>query len=148
MKKILGLGHLFRLLSHGQRDVIRSRFGLSPHKIPIVGEPGTTAVFTHPEAFDAYAQSASLRFINEVCARFLLRSHGYRPDKEIKNLHCPLLVQICDKDRLVPISPEVEAELMKYAEVRHYPISHFEIYLGDNFEKSVREQLAFFINNL
>jgi pimeloyl-ACP methyl ester carboxylesterase len=148
LKRSLGLGHIVRLFFHGQRDMIRSRFGLSPHKIPIVGKPGTIAVFAHSDAYDGYAKAASLGFVNEVCARFILRSHGYRPDKEMKNLHCPILIQICDRDRLVPISPEVEKESMKYAEIKHYPIGHFDIYLGDNFEKSVSDQLAFLKDHL
>jgi uncharacterized protein len=38
--------------------------------------------------------------------------------------------------------------LGKYAEVKHYPIGHFDIYMGDNFERSVRDQIAFFKKNL
>jgi len=38
--------------------------------------------------------------------------------------------------------------LEKYAEVKHYPIGHFDIYTGDNFEKSVSDQLAFFEKHL
>ena len=36
----------FRMIMHGQRDLVRSWLGLSPHKIPIVGKPGSIALMT------------------------------------------------------------------------------------------------------
>jgi len=147
-RKKLGIGHILRLFVHGQRDMMRSRLGLSPHKIPIVGKPGTMAFFPISDAYDGYRKLASKNFINEVCARVILRSHGYRPDKHIRNVHCPVLIQLCDYDSLAPISARTEKELRKYAEVKHYPIGHFDIYTGENFEKSVSDQIEFFKKHL
>ena len=146
--KKLGIGHILRLVVHGQRDMMRSRFGLSPHKIPIVGKPGSFAFFPISDAYDGYGKLASENFINEVCARIILRSHGYKPVEHARNAHCPILIQICDNDSLAPISPETEKELRKYAEVKHYSIGHFDIYIGDNFEISVSDQLDFFKKHL
>jgi len=42
--KIIGIRQGLRMIMHGQRDLVRSWFGLSPHKIPIAGKPGTMAV--------------------------------------------------------------------------------------------------------
>ena len=142
-RKKLGIGHILRLFVHGQRDMGRSRFGLSPHKIPIVGKPGTMAFFPISDAYEGYRKLASKNFVNEVCARVILRSHGYRPDKHIRNVRCPVLIQICDDDSLAPISAETEKELRKYAEIKHYPIGHFDIYTGENFERSVSDQIEF-----
>ena len=100
------------------------------------------------DAYNGYSKLASEDFINEVCARITLRSHGYKPTEHIRNVQCPVLIQICDHDSLAPVSVETEKELRKYAEVKHYPIGHFNIYLGDNFEKSVSDQLEFFKKNL
>jgi len=147
-RKKLGIGHILRLFVHGQRDMGRSRLGLSPHKIPIVGKPGTMAFFPISDAYDGYRKLASKNFINEVCARVILRSHGFRPDKHIRDVRCPVLIQICDYDSLAPISARTEKELRKYAEVKHYPIGHFEIYTGENFEKSVSDQIKFFKKHL
>jgi len=146
--KRLGIRHILRLFVHGQRDMMRSRFGLSPHKIPIVGKPGTFAFIPISDAYDGYSKLASEKFINEVCARIILRSHGYNPAKHIRNVRCPVLIQICDHDSLAPISAKTEKELRKYAEVKHYPIGHFDIYIGSNFEKSVSDQLDFFKKHL
>ena len=142
--KKLGIGHMLKLFVHGQRDMMRARLGLSAHKIPLVGKPGTMAFLPVAEAYEGYSKIASKHFVNEVCARIVLRSHGFEPAKHIHNVGCPVLIQICDYDKLAPVRPETEEELRKYAEVIRYPIGHFEIYAGDNFEKAVSDQLEFF----
>jgi hypothetical protein len=60
------------------------------------------------------------------------------------------LLQICDHDSIVPKAAveETEKVLGKYAEVKHYPIGNFDIYMRDNLERSVREQLDFFKKHL
>ena len=146
--KKLGIGHILRLFVHGQRDMMRFRLGLSPHKIPIVGKPGSIAFFPILDAYDGYSKLASENFINEICARVILRSHGLKPVEHLRNVQCPILIQLCDDDSLAPIGPETAKELEKHAEVKHYPIGHFDIYTGDNFEKSVSDQLEFFNKHL
>ncbi|MBU8934278.1 MAG: alpha/beta fold hydrolase [candidate division Zixibacteria bacterium] len=147
-RRTLGIRHLLRLIVHAQRDLMRSRLGLSPHKIPIVGKPGTMAFFPTSDAYDGYSKVGSESFVNEVCARIILRSHGFNPVKHIRNVSCPVLIQICDHDSLAPIGTETEEELRKYAEVKRYPIGHFDIYIGSHFEKAVGDQLEFFKNHL
>jgi dienelactone hydrolase len=147
-RKTLGIRHMLRLLVHGQRDMMRSRLGLSAHKIPIVGKPGTMAFLPVLDAYEGYSKLVSENFVNEVCARVILRAHGFNPADHIKNIGCPVLIQICDYDSLAPISAETEKELRKYAEVKRYPIGHFDIYYGDNYEKAVSDQLEFFKKHL
>lgn len=146
--KEMGIRHFLRLFFHGQRDMIRYRFGLSPHTIPIVGKPGSLAFFTISEAYEGYSNVESESFVNEVCARIMLRSHGFRPVEHAKNANCPILIQICENDALVAIGAETEKELKKYADVKYYPIGHFDIYAGDNFERAVSDQLDFFKKHL
>lgn len=150
MLKRTGPGYGLRILAHGQRDMVRSWFGLSSHKIPIVGTPGSMACMTTPDSLLAFARLAQNPFVNEVCARIVLRSGNYRPVNFAKDVSCPVLLQICDKDSLLPVSAakETEKQLGKHAEVIHYPIGHFDIYVGDDFEKSVHDQLAFFKKHL
>ncbi|MCP4669505.1 MAG: alpha/beta hydrolase [Deltaproteobacteria bacterium] len=145
-----GIGYLLRMMMHGQRDMVRSWFGLSAHKIPLVGKPGSIAFMTTPDAYENFGKLLPENFINEACARIMLRGDKYRPVKHAKNVQCPVLLQICDNDSLLPKSSadEAEKELGKYAEVKHYPIGHFDIYIGENFEKAVRDQLAFFKKHL
>jgi fermentation-respiration switch protein FrsA (DUF1100 family) len=145
-----GIGHVLRMVMHGQRDLVRSWFGLSPHKIPIVGKPGSIAMMTTSEACGFFEKYAPETFVNEACARINIRGDKYRPVKKAGGVRCPVLLQICDNDSFTPVSAAEEAEkkLGDYAEVRHYPIGHFDIYLGDDFERAVSDQLDFFEKHL
>lgn len=145
-----GMGFFLRLFVHAQRDMGRSRFGLSAHKIPIVGKPGSLAMITAPGAFDGYSGLAPPGFINEVCARILLRTHGHNPIDHAKDVQCPVLLQICEQDNLVSESSYLRTAkiLGEYAEVKTYPIGHFDIYAGEHFEKAVGDQIEFLKRHL
>jgi fermentation-respiration switch protein FrsA (DUF1100 family) len=145
-----GIGFFIRLFVHAQRDKGRSRFGLSPHTIPIVGKPGTLAMLAAPGALDGYAKLASPGFKNRICARVLLETGGHNPIDHAKDVQCPVLLQICEKDNLVSMSSVLNTAriLGNYAEVKQYPIGHFDIYVGDNFEKAIGEQIAFLKKHL
>lgn len=146
----VGIGHLLRMVMHAQRDFFRGLFGLSPHKIPIVGKPGSIACLTIQDAYDGYRKLVPDSFINETCARIMIRGDKYRPVKHAKNVRCPVLLQICEHDSVTPKSAaeETEQNLGKFAEAIYYPIGHFDIYTGDNFEKAVSDQLSFLKRHL
>ncbi|NQT79626.1 MAG: alpha/beta fold hydrolase [Candidatus Aminicenantes bacterium] len=148
--KIIGIRHGLRMIMHGQRDLVRSWFGLSPHKIPIAGKQGTMAVLPVLEAYEALGKLAPDDFVNEACARINIRIDKYRPVKHTAKVRCPVLLQICDKDIGTPKSVVEKAEkrLGKLVEVIRYPIDHFDIYSGSDFEKSVIDQLDFFKKHL
>jgi fermentation-respiration switch protein FrsA (DUF1100 family) len=148
--KRLGIGHILIMMVHGQRDFFRSWFGLSPHKIPLVGKPGSIAGMNTQEACDFIQQHAPPGFVNEICARIILRGDKYRPVRHARDVRCPVLLQICEHDRLIPITAaeETAKDLEKLAQVIKYPIGHFDIYTGDNFEKAVSDQLEFFKKHL
>jgi fermentation-respiration switch protein FrsA (DUF1100 family) len=145
-----GIGHGLRMIVHGQRDLVRSWLGLPPHKIPIFGRPGTVGCFTTADAYPAAEKLAKKGFVNEVCARINIRGDKYRPVKYTDAVKCPVLVQICEKDRLVPPVTLEESikKLGDLAEVMRYPIGHFDIYFDKNFESAVADQLAFFMKHL
>jgi len=144
--KRIGLGLGLRMIVHAQRDLVRSWLGLTPHRIPIVGKPGSIAFFTTPDAYEMFGKIAPEGFINEACARIAIKADTYRPVKHARHVRCPVLLQICEKDTITPLSAAEEtiANLGEYAEVKRYPVGHFEIYFGENFERSVTDQVAFF----
>ncbi len=98
------------------------------------------------EAWDAFGQLMPDGFVNEVCARILIRMDKYHPINHTSDVCYPVLLQVCDNDISPPMSVVEKAEerLGTLAEVIHYPIGHFDIYLGDDFEQAVSDQLAFF----
>ncbi len=149
--KRFGLGHILRIsFGHGLRDLVRSWFGLSPHRIPIAGKAGTIAALADAGAWDAFCQLATDDFINEVCARIMIRMDKYHPIKHAAKVHCPVLIQACEQDIGIPLSiiEKAQQRLGKLAEVIRYPIDHFDIYLGENFEQAVSDQLEFFQKHL
>jgi cephalosporin-C deacetylase-like acetyl esterase len=141
-----GMGYFLRLFVHAQRDKGRSRFGLSPYTIPMVGLPGTMAMFSAPGAFDGYTKlfGDSDTFQNEVCARLLFMGHGRDPKEAAQDVQCPVLLLVCEHDNLVAPDSHVKAAeaLGDKATVKSYPIGHFDIYEGEHFEKAVKEMLA------
>ena len=142
----VGIGYFMRLFVQAQRDMGRSRLGLSPHLIPVVGIPGTLAMFNAPGAFEGYAMLMrdSETFKNEVCARLLFMAHGPDPLQAAKEISCPVLLLVCEHDNLV--APESHVKIAQVlgdkAIVHSYPIGHFDIYEGQYFEKAVNEKIA------
>ena len=144
------IARAFRMIPHGQRDLVRSWFGLSPHKIPLVGKPDSIAVLADLDAWDALEKLTPDDFVNEVCARILIRMDKYRPVGSVSKVHCPVLLQVSDDEISFQMNAirKVEERLGDLAEVVHYPTGHFGIYLGSNFEKCVSDQLEFFTKHL
>jgi uncharacterized protein len=142
--------HSLALLMHGQRDLVRGWLGLSPHKIPIVGEPGSVALMTAGGAYAAFAELAPATFVNEACARIAIRGDKYRPVTYADRVRCPVLLQVCDQDVFTP--PGAVAATAKRlgtkATVLHYPIGHFDIYFGEHLARSAGDQEAFLQEHL
>lgn len=148
--KRVGIGAGLRMIMHAQRDLVRSWIGLSPHKVPIVGPPESLAFMATADAWEAFADLAPGSFVNEVCARIIIRADKYRPVKHARDVQCPVLLQVCEKDNLLPRSAAeaTAADLGDYGELIYYPIGHFDIYTGEDFERSVGDQLTFFSKHL
>jgi len=140
-----GMGFFLKLMVHAQRDKGRSRFGLSPHRFPAYGKPGTTAMLTAPGAFEGIAMLAkeSVQFRNEMCARLAFMPHAPDPNLLATSIECPVQIIVCEKDTIV--SPISHHRLVKVlgdkAYVKQYPIGHFDLYTGHGFAQSTDEQL-------
>lgn len=143
-----GILFFLRLFMHAQRDKGRSRFGLSPHYVPITGEEGSLAFINATEAYEGYGSLISPTFVNKVCARSLFGTPNTNPKDYAKDVTCPVLLQNCEFDNLVAKkSYEETAEILgDYGEVKVYPCSHFEIYSGMDFENAVKDQIEFLLN--
>jgi uncharacterized protein len=140
-----GLGHLARLVLSGMRDVIGSLRGHAPVMIPLVGAPGSVGAMTTADAEPGYRAIAGPSWRNEIAARMVLGTAAYRPGLQADRLPCPMLVQIGDRDAIAPVKAAEDAawRATGRAEVRTYPIGHFEIYAGPPFERAIADQLHF-----
>lgn len=147
----LGAVNTVKATAAGLRDQLRALAGREPYYMPAVGEPGSFAAMTTPESkpgMDALLPEQT-RWENRVAARIALRIAAYRPGRRAPFISCPLLGCICDKDSLAPAEQSV-ALLSKspLAEIKRYPIGHFEIYVGEWWERAVADQADFLTRHL
>jgi len=139
-----GPRQLLRLTGHGLLDLARAPFRRA-HYVPTVGPPGSLAVMSSEDAEAGYRALLPPDARVEVAARIALSVAFYRPVTLARRVRCPVLVQVCEQDSVAPIAAaeRVIEELGAHAEVRRYPIGHFEPYFGAHFERSVADQLEF-----
>ena len=137
------LKNAVRLTVAGIRDQLGGWRGRAPRLAPAVGEPGTLAAMTEPDAkpgFDAIVPPESL-WRNEFAARLMLRFPFYRPGLKSQQLTMPLLVCICENDTTTPPASTIKAaERAPRGELRRYPYGHFDIY---NDPKVKADQIDF-----
>lgn len=136
---------LLPLVAHGLRDAARASLGLSPHHLPIVGAPGSTAVITAPGAAEGYHALAGPTWRNQVCARVALAVAFNRPIRAASDLRTPILVQVGDDDSVAPpaAARAAAARAGRHAEVRSYPVDHFDVYEGTWQRQVLADQLGF-----
>jgi dienelactone hydrolase len=135
----------------GARDIIAARLGRPPVMIPAAGKPGEVALMNAPDAYDGYMRLVpeGQTVPNEVAARFALKVAAYRPGRLAAKVACPILFCVCEADSVAPAVPTLRyAAKAPRGEVRMYPEGHFEIYVGDAFERVVADQLAFLDRHL
>jgi fermentation-respiration switch protein FrsA (DUF1100 family) len=133
------------------KDEWRRIQGKEPHCIPVIGLPGALAAMTTPDAESGYRDLVpeGVDWVNEVAARIFLRILFYRPIQKARDVTCPFLVCIADKDHITPVKPAIEAVARApRGELRRYPLEHFDIYIGDGFEEAVADQIEFLNRHL
>jgi fermentation-respiration switch protein FrsA (DUF1100 family) len=141
---------VLELMLAGLRDLAASARGRPPVMVAQVGPPGSLGAMTTPDADTGYRAIAGPTWRNEVAARIALRAGTYRPGLQADRLPCPILIQIADRDAVAPVKAAQDAawRATGRAEVRTYPIGHFDIYLGAPFEQAIADQLNFLRRHL
>jgi dienelactone hydrolase len=135
-----------RITAMATRDLVGSRFGASPVMVQTAGNPGEVALMNAPDAYRGYQKlvpdGTELR--NEVAARIGVTILPYRPGRLAAKVPCPILFCICETDSVAPSGPTRRyAAAAPRGEVKLYPEGHFEIYVGDAFERVIADQLEF-----
>jgi len=145
-----GVGQLARLTALGVRDLLAALRRRAPVMVPVVGAPGMLAAITTPDAEAGFRAIVGPTWRNEVAARIALNLAAYRPGRQIERLPCPILVQIADRDTVVPARAAQDAAFRATgrAEVHTYPIGHLDVCVGDAFEHAVADQLRFLRRHL
>jgi fermentation-respiration switch protein FrsA (DUF1100 family) len=145
--RALGPVSAARLTVAGVRDEFARLRRKVPYRLPIVGPPGTTAAMTTPDADPGYRamyDGDEESFVNWVAGRIALRVGFYRPGRRAEQIACPWLVQVSEDDAITPAMPALAAAARApWSEVKRYPGGHFDIYVGEGFERAVADQVAF-----
>ena len=127
-------------------DMICSALRRRPIMLTIAGRPGSTALLTAPDALPGYLAlvPAGVQFRNEVAARIGFHGLWRRPGRSASGITCPVLFCVCERDSLAPAEATLRhARKAPRGEIALYPLGHFDIYLGNGFERVVADQIAF-----
>ncbi len=80
----------------------------------------------------------------DAAARFALQIVRHFPGRQARNVTCPIFFAICEQDAVAPPKPTQKyAAQAPRSEIKLYDTGHFDIYVGDDFERNVTDQLAF-----
>ncbi|MGH8861498.1 MAG: alpha/beta hydrolase [Jatrophihabitantaceae bacterium] len=140
-----GTGKLVSLTVDALLDAGRALLGRRARMVPIVGEPGSSAVIVSPGADRGYRAIVGPTFRNEMCARGILRIALNRPVTSARKLRAPILLVVAERDNVAPVSAvrRVARKAGRLAETESFDCGHFDIYVGEVFEKSVARQVEF-----
>jgi dienelactone hydrolase len=132
------------------RDRIAERRGRPPVHVATVGPARSAALMTAPDAEPGYLGLVDPAepggFENRVAARFVLQVRDDRPGLLAAEVACPILFAICEHDSVAPASAAQRAARMApRGEALVYPCGHFDIYVGDDFERAVTDMVAFLV---
>jgi pimeloyl-ACP methyl ester carboxylesterase len=143
-------GQLLRVNLEAVKDLVRIVRRQPPHTIPIVAKPGKVAAMASEDAEAGYLSIAGPSWRNEVTARAVFSESSNRAITRMDDLQCPILVQIADRDQVAPPQGGRAAawRAKGRVEVREYPCTHFDIYLGEWRERSIADQLHFLRRHL
>ncbi len=142
----LGLKHVIRSTAAGLKDVARLVTFRKPYCVPVVSDPDTYGLMNTPECKPGYMAIVpeDTEWKNECPARAVLELLFYRPVLYARKVNCPALVFMGEKDTLIyPKSVEKAASRMREVTLVHLPIGHFELYVGEWFEKVAERQSEF-----
>lgn len=128
------------------RDRLGTLRGRDPIMIPTYGPPGSTALMTSAdsaagvEAITPPGQGIR----SDVAARFVLDIIRYFPGRDAREITCPAHFAVCEVDSVAPSRATLRhVAKAPRGEVHLQRGGHFDIYVGEDFESNITEQLAF-----
>lgn len=138
------------LVAAGTKDLLAQLRGREPVRVKAAARRGETGLMTSPADVDsllALLAASGLDeadYPNEVPARVALTIPAARPGRDARHVACPILFCVANRDNLAPAGATVRhASRAPRVEIRRYDTGHFDIYLGDDFDTAITDQLAF-----
>lgn len=137
-----------KVTARALRDQAGAWLGAAPVVVALAGTPGEAALMTAPDVKPGYLgllpPGAAATFPNQVAARFGLQIIRYFPGRRAAQIACPVLFCVCDTDSVAPAAATLHhARRAPRGEIKRYADGHFDIYVGEAFERVVRDQIDF-----
>ena len=135
-----------KVVAAAVRDLAAAARGHDPVYLPGSGTPGTTAFMTAPDALPGMQAIAvdAPAFDNRLTARSAFDILRYAPGRHSGDITCPVFAALCAHDTVAPARKALgQISRAPRAQIKVYPIGHFDIYLGEAFEQVVTDYLAF-----
>jgi dienelactone hydrolase len=135
-----------KVVARGIADLASMVARREPVLVELAGTGHDAALMTAPDVVPGYLTLVpeGSAFRNEVAARIGLAIPFHSPARSMKKIRIPTLVCACDADTVAPVGPTVRAaQANPMITLERYPYGHFDIYVGDAFERVVGDQIAF-----
>lgn len=126
-------------------DLVCELFGWNPILVDLGGSPGSKALMpVHDSGQYINLVPQETTFKKQVAARIGLHIIFYSPGRAAKNVTCPMYVSICSQDTVAPAKKtEQLVKSAKNCECVVYPVGHFDVYVGEPFEKACSDYKDF-----
>ncbi len=139
-----------RLILAGAKDRLAQLAGRAPVRVKVAARPGELGLMNDASAVDKVIELleasglTEAEYRNDVPARIALEIAFDAPGRKASQIQCPILFCVCDTDSVAPAKATLRhAAKAPHGEIIRYPAGHFDIYIGDQFERVVTDQLAF-----
>jgi hypothetical protein len=139
-----------RLAAAAAQDQLARAMRRPPVRVKVAARPGETGLMDASDVVEGVLgllSASGLReedYRNEVPARVALEIPLDAPGRQAHRIRCPILFCVCDDDTVAPAKATLRhAAKAPRGEIRRYPAGHFDIYLGELFERVINDQLAF-----
>lgn len=147
----LGISAVLRLAPVIAADVLCRLLRRGRRYIPIVGEPGSTAVVTVAGALAGWNSTVppGRRFDNRIAAADSMALVTASALRAARSVQAPLLVCACDRETLMDPKYAVRvADTAPRGVLRRYRSDHFEIYHPPLLEAVLADQISFLREHL
>lgn len=133
------------------RDRLGALRGRDPIMVPTYGPPGSTALMTSADAAAGVEaitpQGQDIR--SDVAARFALDIIRYFPGRDTAKISCPAHFAVCEVDTVAPSRATLRhVTKAPHGEIHLQRGGHFDLYVGEDFESNISQQLAFLAHHV
>jgi pimeloyl-ACP methyl ester carboxylesterase len=147
----LGAAQALKATVAGFRDLGRMLTFRSPYCVPVVADPNEFGAMNKPDSKPGYLAIVpeDSTWKNACPARIMLAFSLYRPISFASRVKCPAFVLLAETDSLIPAEAvEKFASRLPRAEVARVPLGHFDVYVGEAFEETVKLEADFLEKHL